>query len=171
MNVQKPRPWRLATIGFVLLYCLLLALVFAAISFSEEDAARRYFAQVENRPPAPLPPLPVVRWMELPDIEMRRDPFQPLATSTKRGPSELVLLGTSGDTPTMGPFRLVASYRDLGQPYVVGHGSTGELARFRVGDKVDEGVIERIDPDRVILNSGGHQHVVELLRVEPGRVQ
>ena len=178
MNAQKirlrdrvaVRPWRMTTIGFVLLYCLLLVFVFETISFSEEDAARRYFAQVENRPPAPLPPLPVVRLRELPDIEMQRDPFKPVVTSTKRASSEPGPAGESG-TSTSAPFRFVASYRDVGQPHLLGRGTTGVLARFRVGDEVEGGVIERIDQSRVILNSNGQQHVVEILRVEPGRMQ
>ena len=179
MNAQKPRlrdlvaarPWRMDTIGFVLLYCLLLAFVFETISFSEEDAARRYFGQVMNRPPAPLPPRPVVRLMELPDIEMQRDPFQPMPTSTKRGPSDPGPPGTSGGTSTSEPFRFVASYLDVGQPRLLGLGTTDELARFSVGDQVDGGVIERIGSSGVILNSGGQQHVVEILRVESRRVQ
>lgn len=173
MNAQEPgswdrgaaHPWGATAIGFVLLYCLLLVFVFVRVSFSEEDVALNYFAQIANRPPAQLPPVPFVHAMEWPDIAMRRDPFQSLAVSTKHASSEPQWSGAASDTPTAGPFRLVASYRDLGQPYVVGRGSTDDLARFRVGDEVDGGVIEHIDSDRVILNSGGQQHVVEFLRV------
>jgi hypothetical protein len=78
------RSWRVSTIGFVLVYFLLLGFVFKSISFSEANNARQYFAQVENSPPAPLPPLPVIRLLEVPDVELRSDPFRPLAISTSK---------------------------------------------------------------------------------------
>jgi hypothetical protein len=153
------QPWRATTICFALLYCALLVFVFATISFSDEDAARRYIGQLAKRPPAPLPPLPVVNFIQWPDIAMRRDPFQPSATSTGRAPSE----PAAGDKLT---FRLVASYQEAAHAYVIGRSAAGELARYGVGDKVDGGEIERIDGGRVIFKSGGKQREVEILRTK-----
>lgn len=70
------------------LYAASLVYVFSTISFSEERTVRDYIAQTMNRPAAALPPLPVLPEMAWPDMTLRRDPFQPLATSMdKAGPN------------------------------------------------------------------------------------
>ena len=179
MNAQVPalrdhltaNAWRPATIGFALLYGLMLAFAVATMSFSAGDAARHYIAQLANRPPAPLPALPVVRLVEWPDIAMQRDPFQPMATSVTPASSEIESVGAADNASTSEPFQLVATYQDTGQPYVIGRATTGKLARFGVSDEVNGGAIERIDPGRVTFNSRGQRNVVKILRAGPGRVQ
>jgi len=172
MNAQKPglsdrvaaSRWRKPAIAFVLLYCPLLAIVLATMSFSAENLARQYIAQVADRPAVPPPGLPAWRSNEWPDISLQRDPFQPLAPPTNRVPSKSERVGAIGKTAPSASFFFVASYRDVGQPYVFGRDRTGELARFRIGDRIDGAVIEHIDSDHVTLNSGGQQRVIEILR-------
>ncbi len=155
---------RMATIAFVLLYCPLLVLVITTLSFSEVDNAHSFVAQIASQPPAPLPTLPKVHVVRWPEISMQRDPMQPLVASTK--PESAQSLDTPGNTDSPNAIRFIASVRDADQRYVLGRSAAGKLSRFRVGNKVDAGVITRIDPSRVILTEGGQQRSVDLLSPE-----
>jgi hypothetical protein len=148
--------WRVAAVGFLVLYCALLAEVFSTISFSQEAAARDYIAQTAKLAAKPLPALPVVHRVDWPEVVMRRDPFQGLATTV-----------ATGTTP--GPFQLVATYQDAGQTYALARITSGELARFGVGDEMDGGVVDRIEPGRVFVNNGGQARVLEALRGDPSQ--
>ncbi len=99
-NFVAQHPWRTAT--FVLLYGAVLASVFATMSFSAEDVAHQYVARIMNRPPMPLPPLPVVHVLEWPDMTLQRDPFQHLASPTNKA------------TPNQNPSPRTASRRIRG---------------------------------------------------------
>jgi hypothetical protein len=159
VNLQLSRlnyAWRVAAVGFLLLYCALLAEVFSTISFSQGAAARDYIAQTANLPAKSLQALPVVRRVDWPDVVMRRDPFQALGTMKNAG-------------PTPGPFQLIATYQDAGQTYALARITTGELARFRVGDEMDGGFVDRIEPGRVFVKNGGQARVLEALRGDPSQ--
>ncbi|MEO8670301.1 MAG: hypothetical protein ABI411_03235 [Tahibacter sp.] len=169
--LDSPRPSRVSTavprmvaIGIVLLYCPLLALLATTVSFSEADSARTFIAEVGSRPPQPVMPLPVLRIAQWPAPAVQRDPMQAL-------PSIKNTLSTratdhSGDARATPAFQFVANYSDTHQRWVLGRSNDGTLASFRAGDGVNGGVIERIDPDRVMLRSGVTLQPVEIPRVE-----
>ncbi len=154
-NIPAPR-WR-TVVGSLLIYCALLTLVGSTVSFSEEDAARRFIAQLTENKPSPLPRTPTLRVAQWPDFAMRRDPFQ-LPTPVPQQPAESSLSSQ--------PLEFVATYSDKGRAYALGHRGTQSFERFSVGDDIDGRRIERIDANSVVLTSHGQQSVVEITRSE-----
>ena len=150
---------RVVVIALVVLYLPLLALVFLPISFSAVDEARAYVASVMQRPPQPLPPLPVMRSTAWPQVAVQRDPFLPVAA--KASPARAATTATANPVP-------VASYADTGDnAYLIVRDAAGELARFGVGDAFDGGTIQHIESKRVILMLDGKQRAIDLRTHSP----
>jgi hypothetical protein len=148
-------------IGILLLYLPLLALIGSTLSFSEEDAARRFIVQLSKQVPTTPSPMPVLRSTPWPDIAMQRDPFQ-LATATTQEQSPPTGDKSSGNSP-----QFLASYRDMDHTYVLVRRRAGNLVRFGIGDDVDGDRIENIDSNRVTLTSHGQQKIVEISAERP----
>lgn len=149
-------------IGILLLYLPLLALVGSMLSFSEEDAARRFIVQISEQAPAAPSPLPVLLFTQWPDFAMQRDPFRPATPTTQEQPAPV------NDKSSVSPSRFLASYRDMDHPYILVRRRAGNLERFGTGDDIDGDRIESIDVDRVTLTSHGQQKVVAISAADTG---
>lgn len=157
---MKPRgwltahPWRTAAVAVgIVLYGLLLAWTISTLSVGEEEVARRSIADIVQRPAGPVDPLPVMRYAQWPVLRLEHDPFE--RTAPVASPS-------ATQEHAAEPMHYVATYRDSGEPYVLGRRGAGAVLRFRVGEKVDGATIARIDADRVILDAAGQQQAIEI---------
>jgi len=161
MSAPKPAPGKLipahprlaALVAFVLIYCPLLGMTFSSTKFSAAADAQRRIDEITQRPPPPLPPLPVLKTFERRELVLQRDPLQPLRNPARMPPDESQL------SP---PFSFLTRYGDDGHACVVSRDNAGWLTRLCVGDKIDGGPIVRIDAASLIIEADGKQQVVEI---------
>ena len=142
--------------AFVLLYCPALGYVYTTMARSAEADAQQHIDAIMQRPPAPPPPLPVLKTVVQSDLAMQRDPLRP----PMRDSSPATDQGTTADA--LDSVHFVAAFADENQACVVSHDDAGRLARWCVGDRLGSGTIAHIDAARVTLDVGTRRRVLEV---------
>jgi len=124
-----------------IVYAAVLVAVAATMQFSAEAEATKFLQQQMQAAPVPLEPLP--------------KPFAP------HWPNIAVSMAATADTPAAQPkgesagTRFLARFREGDKPYLVARRTDGSLARFGIGDSVDDATITRIGGGQVTLDAQG----------------
>jgi len=143
--------------ALVLLYCPALGFVYTTTAPSAAADAQRDSDAILQRPPAPPPPLPVLKSFVQPDLVMQRDPLQPAVRNSSPSSED----GTSADA--LDTVHFVAAFTDDNQACAVSRNDTAQLARWCVGDKLGSGTVAHIDAARVTLDVGTRRRVLEIV--------
>jgi hypothetical protein len=139
--------------ALVLMYCPALGYVYTTTAPSAAADTQRDIDAILQRPPAPPPPLPVLKTFVQPDLVMQRDPLQPAVRKSAED-------GTSADT--LDTVHFVAAFTDENHACAVSCNDTGQLARWCVGDELGSGTVAHIDAARVTLDVGTRRRVIEV---------
>lgn len=130
--------------------------ILSACSGSDSDV-RRFVAEIKERPPGRIEPIPLIKPERVVSGSFARDPFEPLVGVEPRDSGR-----PTQPTPAPGPLarvdasrvRLLRSYWDLDQPAALVETPNRDLYRLVLGDRIGGWVLSAIEQDRLMLVDG-----------------